>query len=371
MLNVNVASSVKKVNTGFFQEDVNKEKAGAYYTDLGQVAKIASLLEFPTDETVNVLEPSVGNGAAVLCVTGKTKGDNVDIYGVDINTEAVKSCRNSGLFKAVLCGDYLSAKISSGSFSFCFSNPPYLDDEGERTEVKFLTEITGNLSQGGVLVWVVPIQLMSNEEHARRVLDYYDIEAAYRFEEYEFKKWKQLVFILRRKSFKRARGEDVKKFIETYSVKENLDELPSEPETKIRVYPSPAGKLKMFRTQDVDYVTTVDVVSALEGNTYTLLDTAFKSIGNDRGMKVYHPPVPTNNDTNSLLVVTGVAGGRVGDKDKGNFHFARGCVKRYEEETEEYDPQKKKTVVTFKSYVKTYMALILRRFGKWEVLRLE
>ena len=48
----------------------NMEKMGAYYTDIEHCIDISKQLKFPETE-VSVLEPSIGDGSAVLAVTGK------------------------------------------------------------------------------------------------------------------------------------------------------------------------------------------------------------------------------------------------------------------------------------------------------------
>ena len=68
-----------KKQSEFSRTKANEAKMGAYYTDVGHCVSIGRFLQFPEDE-VCCLEPSIGDGKAVLAVTGKDN-ERVDLCG--------------------------------------------------------------------------------------------------------------------------------------------------------------------------------------------------------------------------------------------------------------------------------------------------
>ena len=109
----------------------NMVKMGAYYTDIEHCIDIGKQLKFPETE-VSVLEPSIGDGSAVLAVTGKneTTHENVKIFGVELNEISAKECQENPLLEEVLEADFLEGvRIKNNVFSFVFGNPPYMEDD--------------------------------------------------------------------------------------------------------------------------------------------------------------------------------------------------------------------------------------------------
>ena len=140
----------------FFQSAQNVRKLGAYYTDVDHCRRIGNLFDFDQAEEICVLEPSIGDGQAVLTVTGER--EHCKIFGVELNRDTYMEClQDNPKFTAILNEDFLKGvKISNNKFSFCFANPPYGEsaEEKKRLEQLFLERIAGYMRNGtGNPVW--------------------------------------------------------------------------------------------------------------------------------------------------------------------------------------------------------------------------
>ena len=102
----------------FFQNAQNMKKLGAYYTDVDHCRRIGNLFDFDQAEEICVLEPSIGDGQAVLTVTGGR--ENCKIFGVELNKDTfTEYLQENPKFTVVLNEDFLKGvKISNNKFSF-------------------------------------------------------------------------------------------------------------------------------------------------------------------------------------------------------------------------------------------------------------
>ena len=101
----------------FFQSAQNVRKLGAYYTDVDHCRRIGNLFDFDQAEEICVLEPSIGDGQAVLTVTGER--EHCKIFGVELNRDTYMEClQDNPKFTAILNEDFLKGvKISNNKFS--------------------------------------------------------------------------------------------------------------------------------------------------------------------------------------------------------------------------------------------------------------
>lgn len=66
--------------SGFSRSLANHAKLGAYYTDVEHCRAMGKYLNFPHEEEVLCLEPSIGDGMAIRTVTGKEGGQHSYIW---------------------------------------------------------------------------------------------------------------------------------------------------------------------------------------------------------------------------------------------------------------------------------------------------
>ena len=180
-------------------------KDGNFYTDLESCRSLSGLFKYPDGEEVSVLEPSIGNGAAVIACTKADENPNIRIFGVELNQEVAKVTKERPEIEALLPCDFTNGvQIKNQAFSFCFGNPPYMtEDEGqfrERQEKIFLERVSDKyLKKGGILVWVIPYYVFADPAYIRLLMNRYDFIGAWKFRKEEYERWHQIVFVGRRR----------------------------------------------------------------------------------------------------------------------------------------------------------------------------
>lgn len=342
----------------FNRTAANESKMGAYYTDIAHAKSIGEMLVFPKDE-VCCLEPSIGDGKAVLEVTEK---GNVKVFGVELNDTVAEQTKNMEGIAACLKADFLSGVvIKHNTFTLCFGNPPYLDDEigsetKDRCERTFLEKVTANyLKRGGVLIWIVSEKMLS--ALGRYLLTHYETKALYRFRQDEYAKWKQVVFVGIKKDTEPCSKRDLDDF---FMRCKDMEELPVHPQERICVPASSAEDLTIFTTKEFD----ADAAYELLDNAELLemqaadYDSLFSRIVTQRPFGVGNlgiPPIPLKRDSLFLLATSGAGQGAVGTPGE-DMHLQRGVVRMVEDiEVIENEDDSKAIKVTQRSQVSMHL----------------
>ena len=143
-------------------------KGGYYPTPLRVVDLLAELIDTPPaygrqGQTLRVLDPCCGGGDALARLADGLRRTNtlpIETYGVELHRDRAEEAREV-LDRALAC-DLFATSIANGVFGVLLLNPPYdFDSEDKRTEHAFLTHCTRYLSDGGLLVFIVPKQRLS------------------------------------------------------------------------------------------------------------------------------------------------------------------------------------------------------------------
>lgn len=340
----------------------NIKKAGAYYTDLEHCGRIATMFQWPDDE-VSILEPSAGDGTAVLEATKNCSKRK--IFAVELDREVVESkLQKSKEICESLCCDFLETKISNKAFSFCFSNPPYIAEvEGGRMEIAFLKRIIKYLSDEGILVYVVNISTARTPEYLELFFSNFELLHMYRFSEEEYMKYKQVVMIGRKREEKECSDEEM---VRKYSLlkKEEIPELPKSFDGDlIEVPPSPEKRVKFFTSKIFDEVSAqkvYDVRQPQKVNMGELLVEPFDE------SEVGETPTMPNSNTLYLLSTLGCGMGKTGCKENKDEHLQRGCASIEEHTYQEVNDSGETEEITRKSTKIT--VTILEQNGKFTTL---
>lgn len=315
----------------FSRSMANDLKMGAYYTNLDHCRRIGNILEFPDGDEVCVIEPSIGDGTAVLAVTGKKeKESNFKIFGVELNSNTYEEIKNNELLDFIRNADFLNGvKISHNVFSFCFANPPYgeLQDEKERLETKFVEKLHHYMMPGGILALVIPYYVLKDDSFLKVYFARFNPLATFRFDDDIYSQFQQIVVIgAKRNSIGYMRNwYDL--YYEQISEKEKLAYLPAvdeEIKTRIKVMPS--------YEKDIEYFTTLAFDSKAAGE--ELINSTLYSIVIGKAFvppfnatKLGRPPVPLKKDLLYLCAISGGGQGLVGSEESTDLHLQRGSVK--------------------------------------------
>ncbi|WP_113675869.1 DUF6094 domain-containing protein [Vallitalea guaymasensis] len=325
-----------KRQTGFQRVLYNLAKKGAYYTDSQHCNWLSKLFEWPKEE-VCILEPSIGDGAAVSAVIDKNVKDKKLIFGIELDEKVYKINKHNPNIRHLINADFTNGvKISNNSFSFCFGNPPYGKDvqAEERLEFSFLKKVTKYLKPQAVLVWVIPYYVFQEEpRYAAFFSANYEVSAVYKFHDKEFKKYKQIAIIaIKRPGSQLRDNKEANKLLKRVL---NIDEVQLVPidyhGPKIKILPSLEKDIIYFSTKKFNPYEAEEALnhSAVykELREYTRHeDVLIKDIG--------RPPVQLSANHMYLLAVCGCTSSyRMGTDENSDVHLQRGKVDMVEHST--------------------------------------
>lgn len=320
---------VKKQNS-FFQTRMNQAKLGAYYTDPAHCQWIAGLLEFPEDEEVCGLEPAIGDGNAIITVTGRRENEHIHIFGVELNEASADLAMSNPLIEECIYGNFLTdAIITKGAFSFCFANPPYGEEDGRRLEHRFFDRIIPYLKDQGVFVFVIPYYVMAEPLFLKAWYTNFSMECCYRFHEQEYKKWKQVVLIGRKKEKRPLEEKLMSEIRKKFKSPENIPLLPQiYTGERVRVFPSLKKEIVEFKNKEFHAERAKRYLKKS-----TLNDLVKEKITQPKYIidDLSRPPIMPNAGQMYLMAISGAGQGLVGSEESSDLHLQRGMVTNVEE----------------------------------------
>lgn len=349
----------------------NEMKMGAYYTDVSHCQSISGLFNFPEGEEVCVLEPSIGDGSAVIACTKADENPDIRIFGVELNQAVADQTKLRPEIEDLLPCDFTNGvQIKNQAFSFVFGNPPYMDnDEGEfreRMEKIFLERCSDKyIKKGGILVWVIPYYIFSDAAYLRLLINRYDFLGVWKFRKEEYDKYHQIVFVGRRRQNRIALISEVREIQERYDSIDKLEELPLTFEgtdlyKSIDVEPTKADDITLFAPIEFDDMAALKHLCMRPSmGDYHKLESAKMSQKEFRATNIGKPPIPLKKDSLYLMLTSGVGQGFAGEKGK-DLHLQRGVAEivediRYEDDPAVPDGPGIMTVTTHTSITMTIM----------------
>lgn len=355
----------------------NEGKMGAYYTDLSHCRDIGTLFLFPENEEVSVLEPSIGDGSAVIAVTGADTNPKIKIFGIELNDEVAEHTQQNPYIEECLKADFLDGvRIKNNCFSFCFGNPPYLSDmldgERNRTERLFLEKVGYYLVKGAILVWVIPYSIFSDPNYFRYWNMRYETLRLYRFRKDEYKKFHQVVIIGKKRSQTHLFSQDeLSCMLTAIDSPEKIPELyrqEIESSDKIPIMPSPADDVTLFSTKEFD----PDVaVATLDRNLPNEISERFDlrmSVPEYVVNNIGNPPIPLKKDSLYLLATSGAGQGITGSEETKDIHLQRGVAKLIEDQQIETSVDGEKCFARVTTRTQITMTIVQNN-GKIDVLQ--
>ena len=257
-----------KQNT-FSRTVFNDSKLGAYYTDPVHATKIGRL--FRLQGECCVLEPSFGNAEALKAFLSQCERadevGSVHTFGVELNRETFEQHKQEIEFP--VCADFIGGiRASNRSFTLCFANPPYGvggDDGSTRLERLFVERIFQLMKTKGYLVLVVSLTTMNLDEFAKSLLARFKPVAFYRFDDEEFAKYKQVVFIGQKRASIGLYRKEYEEWMSTNpgAPLENIPYIPKDPDTRMEVPVSLESEIELFTTKEFDEAILLHNTSAL------------------------------------------------------------------------------------------------------------
>ena len=222
-------------------------KLGYYPLPASEALRLRRFVGFPV-ERCQALDPCSGTGAALKALT---VGGNVRTYGIELDAYRATEARE--VLDEVIQGSTFDTHSPVESFSLLYLNPPYDFEIGEgrnkRMERLFLEHVARWLKPGGVLVFVLPYDLVYD---CRGTLTtQFRDKAIYRLTAPESVTYKQIVlFGVRRSRQERERMTDrtvnegnwkLQQLTRSYDA---IPQFPDEPDRQYTVPPAPPARLE-------------------------------------------------------------------------------------------------------------------------------
>lgn len=324
-------TKIERGNT-FFQSMQNIGKLGAYYTDIQHCKRIGHLIGWPEYKEVCILEPSCGDCSALNAVTEEFPStSNLVKFGVEMNSdtyEIVKDKKDS--IDYIVNADFLSGfRASNKCFSVAFANPPYGEyEDGMRYEQAFAEKLFLYLKRDALLVYVIPYYVLSeNDKFIKSFFGRYNPMGVFRFDESEYKKYKQIVLFAYRRNANGYKKEELIRFCNSIS---NLEDIPFLPEItdtvkKFPVIPSYENSVVEFTTKKFhpEIFSEALINSALYANF-----SHYASVKRYSAIEAGDPALPLTKEKAHMLAVCGAGSGLAGNEEDGTIHLQRGVVEQ-------------------------------------------
>lgn len=359
----------------FSRTVANEGKMGAYYTDLSHCRSLSSLFCFPEGEEVCVLEPSIGDATAVIAATRADQNPNIKIFGVELNDAVAAETRENPYIEECIRADFTDGvKISNNRFTFVFANPPYLNDSfngNERLERVFLEKVNYYLQKNGILVWIIPFSVYTEENYFRFLNSRYEVLHTYRFRPKEYAKFHQVVIIGRKRVcsvlFNKVQLDEMRQAVIPD------EKVPLLPETfaaedQISVPPSRSEDVILFASKEFDLAVAEESVQHLPANLLKHMDETL-SMPAYTVNSIGSPPIPLKKDSMYLLATSGSGQGITGSEETGDIHLQRGVAEIIEEgdiTESETNPDNREVRVTSRTAI---TMTILQNNGKIDMLQ--
>ena len=299
-------------------------KMGYYPTPECMTPIISGYLRRRQEGLIRVLDPCAGEGTAAKFI-----GDHIqaETYGIEIDVERGNKAKQ--ILTKCLVTDYQNTRISHGSFSILWLNPPYdwatRDDElkkCERYERTFLRDCIPYLCPGGVLVYLIPQRRL--EGKIARMLSYrFEKIRIFRFPEEEYNTFKQLVIfgVLKKRPEKDDGTADYLK--QCGQFKAVVPYLPVDPPCVYQVPVSPAKTNLIFRSNEIDPDELADEIRH-----HGLFEQLKEKTTPLRMVEKIRPIMPLRHGHLAQVIACGLINGIVWDREHRNPLLIKGVTKK-------------------------------------------
>jgi 16S rRNA G966 N2-methylase RsmD len=304
---------------------------GYFPLPLSEAQRIRKFLLFP-DRPSSALDPCVGDGRAFEAITN---GAEVRRYGIELDAYRAEQAQER--IPNIVQGNTLEVQCPIECFGLLYLNPPYDwtlgPADSRRTEQTFLTHTYRWLKSGGVLLFVIPGDRLT--ECSQILSTHFRDVRVYRLEAPECVRYKQVVVIGARRSRRekeRLTDSDITRARLYYaSLARNPAQIPpitSEPEAQYDVPASGPVQL-IYRDLPLDEIEDVLPQSGAYRQAGRIL---FAELVSATG----RPLTPLHAGHVGLLACSGLLNGIFGSGDQWHIAFWQ-AVKARSCSTEEED----------------------------------
>ncbi|MCB0089322.1 MAG: hypothetical protein KDE54_15550, partial [Caldilineaceae bacterium] len=140
-----------------------------------------------------------GQGEALAALTSALarQGARPHTYGIELSPKRAEVAKTN--LDTVLCASYEDVTMSRFAWSLMLQNPPYdtetgnVDDAKPRLEYTFLRNTFMRLQEGGLLIYVVPVEILRKSNVRRSLAAYFDNLQVHRCPAEEYEMFRQII----------------------------------------------------------------------------------------------------------------------------------------------------------------------------------
>lgn len=126
-----------------------KHKLGQYFTTNNELKE--KVYEFILNNSLNILEPSIGQGDLITFITAKIPSITFDMYEIDTKIKILDGIQKD---KIVYC-DFMKQTILK-TYKTIVGNPPYVKTRKRNLYIDFIEKCYNLLDDNGELIFIVP-----------------------------------------------------------------------------------------------------------------------------------------------------------------------------------------------------------------------
>lgn len=317
-------------------------KMGYYPTPEEITPIITRYLKRKREGLIRILDPCAGTGQAIK-QTGEAL--QAETYGIEIDLERGSQAKE--ILTRCLITDYQDTRISHGSFSLLWLNPPYdwatrdSDiEQSERYERTFLRDCVTYLRPRGVLVYLIPQNRLDSQ--IARMLSYrFEEIRVFRFPEEAYQAFRQLVIfgVLKNRPDKDEVQAEYLKDCGQFKI--TIPYLPDNPPV---VYEVPLTTRKtdfVFRSRDIDPEELEEEIQR-----YGLFDQIREMTTPLRMAEKIKPIMPLRHGHLAQILACGLMNGIVWDKNRKTPLLIKGITKKEVKQSVEIEGDVEKHIET-------------------------
>lgn len=315
------------------------EKAG-YYPTTNHVAKLLKTYFTPAPVgSGRLLDPCAGEGTAASILA---KELNCQSWGAELSP--ARATLASEKMDRIFNTPWSSCHLTGESITLLFLNPPYSHDrlgDQKRLELEFLKSTTPKLMHGGVLIYIVPHQLLLDLDVASHLAGYYENITVHRYPETGFNQ--VIVLGLKRLKFKMPSNEEVQQIQAWAEIEPPMLVDVVEPMYKLLPASDKGAGGQSIRFSRLDWQPE-EIVDATQRRGVLVSKEWLDLLNPSRGLGEFKQPVmPLKKGHIAMLMASGMMGTlRLNDED-GKPMLVKGRVVKVTEKVEETADKKGNT----------------------------
>jgi superfamily II DNA or RNA helicase len=304
------------------------EKMGYYPTHEEIAQRIVTYIA-PHEEGSRLLDPCCGEGTAASILGNAL---NCETWGVELSYKRFELA--SRVLNKVYQGPMESTYVSPESIPLMFLNPPYetdtIDHKG-RLEIVFLKRYTTAITRGGLLVYIIPQRILSNDELAHHLASNYENVT---IGKYQNSAYGQVIILANRRQYRINPAKEEIEKIKSWTLQE-IPELTPVDKPIYSLLPAPHKwcnkPVEFIRTdwEDSEVVDATVKNGAMNSKEWTDLITPHPS-----GKGIMAPAMPLKKGHIAMLMASGMMGVMRLKDQSGVPLLVKGRVIKAQDETE-------------------------------------